>query len=275
MFATHMEQDSGGSTSVARALSILEVLAERGTSASLAEIAEQTETPKATLHRLLATLQQRGYVSQDAATARYDLGVRYFETASRWARNLDLRKVALPAMHVLNERTGETVHLSVYDNGDAVYIEKIDGTRNVIPKSFVGRRCPATCVATGRALLAHSSVAEINRVLSLAVPKYTESTVTEPAEIAALLARIREQGYATNRCNFRDEVSGIAAPIQDHTGAVVAAVGICLPDYRFVDERVDALVAEVRGAAERIEHELGVAADAFVTDAAAQYVTAP
>lgn len=269
MFTTAMERNSNSGHSVARALDILEVLAARGRPATLAELAEVTEAPKATLHRLLATLQSRGYVAQDAATSRYDLGVRYFETASRWARNLDVRKAALPAMKSLNEATGETVHLSVYDNGDAVYIEKIDGTRNVIPKSFVGRRCPATCVATGRVLLAHSSVQEINRVLSLPMPQYTERTVTDPAEIAALLATVREQGFATNHGNFRDEVGGLAAPIRDHTGAVIAAVGICLPEYRFVEDRFDQLRTSVMEAARTVQRELGAEADSLVIEATA------
>lgn len=83
-----------------------------------------------------------------------------------------------------------------------------------------------------------------------------------------MLAIIREQGYATNHGNFRDEVGGLAAPIRDHTGAVVAAVGICLPEYRFVDDRVDELRAAVLDASRSAQHELGAAADIRVADAA-------
>lgn len=83
-----------------------------------------------------------------------------------WVQNLDMRAVAAPLLAQLNEETGETIHLAVYDHGDVVYIEKLESRQPVVAKSYVGRRCPATCVATGRALLAFEPAEEIERVLT-------------------------------------------------------------------------------------------------------------
>jgi DNA-binding IclR family transcriptional regulator len=239
-----MEQGSNfeaGSAQLDRALDILELLARSGGPEGLTEIARRVGGPKATIHRLLATLQARGYVSQDPRTSRYSAGVRCFELGSMWAQNLDLRAVAAPHLAWLNDRTGETVHLAVYDHGDVVYVDKLESPHPVVAKSYVGRRCPATCVATGRALLAYQPAEEINEILAGPLPAYTEKSLTDAAGVRRLLEQIRRDGFAVNRGSYRDGVGGVAAPIRDHTAGVVASVGVCLPEHRFGPDRFDLL----------------------------------
>jgi DNA-binding IclR family transcriptional regulator len=256
----NMEQRSksaDGSVQLERGLDILEFLAGVGAPQGLTDIAAHVGGPKATVHRLLATLQQRGYVTQDPHTARYSAGVRCFELGSLWARNLDLRSIASPYLSELNESTGETVHLAVYDHGDVVYVDKLDCRHPVVAVSHVGRRCPATCVATGRALLAFQSGDEIDQVLSGPLPAYTERSTTDPAKLRELLEQVRREGYGVNRGSYRNGVGGLAAPIRDHTGQVVASVGVCLPEQRFGDDRFPALHAATVEAAVNISVALG------------------
>ncbi|MCU1605818.1 MAG: IclR family transcriptional regulator [Modestobacter sp.] len=236
-----MEHGSGLQSSVLRTLDILEALTRSGATMTLADLAAQTATPKGTLHRLLQSLQSRGYVTQDGVTGRYAAGLRCFELGSLWAQNLDLRSTAAPFLARLNVATRETVHLGVYEHGDVVYIDRLESPQQVIAKSYVGRRCPATCVATGRVLLAFSDLAEIDRVLGEPLPAYTAHSITDRDELAAMLNAVRADGFGVNRCSYRDEVSGIAAPIRDHTGRVVASVGLCLPDHRLGGDRVELL----------------------------------
>jgi DNA-binding IclR family transcriptional regulator len=245
------------SASVLRALDVLEALTGSGSAMTLSDLAAEIDTPKATLHRLLQTLQVRGYVTQDAGNGRYAAGLRCFELGSLWALNLDLRAVAAPFLAQLNASTRETVHLGVYEQGDVVYIDRLESPQQVIAKSYVGRRCPATCVATGRVLLAYSDRVEIERVLSEPLPAYTEHSITDRDQLFAMLADIRATGHGLNRCSYRDEVSGIAAPIRDHTGRVVASVGLCLPDHRFVGERVALLREATVASAQEISRALG------------------
>jgi DNA-binding IclR family transcriptional regulator len=255
-----MEQQSSieaGSAQLERGLSILEFLTRSGSPRALSEIAGQVGGPKATVHRLLSTLLTRGYVTQDRRTALYSAGVRCFELGSLWARNLDLRSQAGPYLAQLNETTGEIVHLAVYDHGEVVYVEKLESRHDVVPKSFVGRRCPATCVATGRALLAFQPAEEIDDVLSRPLPAYTASSPTDPQEVRDLLSQVRARGWAENRGTYRDEVGGLAAPIRDHTGRVIAAVGVCLPLQRFGKSSVPALRDATVDTAVRISAALG------------------
>jgi DNA-binding IclR family transcriptional regulator len=252
-----MEHDSGLNASVLKSLDILETLARSGVAMTLGDLSAATTTPKASLHRLLQTLQSRGYVTQDGQTGPYAVGVRCFELGSMWAQNLDVRAIAAPYLAHLNAVSQETVHLGVYEHGDVVYVDRLESPQQVVAKSYVGRRCPATCVATGRVLLAYSDQAEIDRVLSEPLPTFTSRSITDPGRLSAMLTGIRVNGYGVNRCSYRDDVSGIAAPIRDHTGRVIASVGLCLPDHRFLDERFDLLRDATVQAAVDISRALG------------------
>ena len=238
-----MEQgsNSAGSAQLERSLDILEFLAQAGSPRTLAEVMAAVDGPKATVHRLLTTLRSRGYVMQDAQTSRYSAGVRCFELGSMWAQSLDMRATAGPHLAALNEETGETVHLAVYDHGDVVYVDKLESRHPVVAKSYVGRRCPASCVATGRALLAFQARVEIDSVLASPLPAYTKDSITDPRELDALLAGVRRDGYGVNHGSYRDGVGGVAAPVRDHTGRVIASVGVCLPEHRFGPDRFDDL----------------------------------
>ncbi len=240
-----------------RALDILECLTYAGQPRSLGEIASKVAIPKATAHRLLSAFVTRGYAIQDARSGQYMAGLRCFELGSVWINSLDLRRVALPHLQYLNEISRETVHLAVYDRGDAVYIEKLESTQPVVVKSFVGRRCAAFCVAAGRALLAHQPASEIDHVLASSLPRFTSNTIVEPKALRDLLSKIRTDGFAVNHGCFRDGVGGIAVPVRDHTGGAVASVGLCLPEQRFGSDRLVELRNETFLAAQSISTQLG------------------
>ncbi|MFB9745544.1 IclR family transcriptional regulator [Pseudonocardia sulfidoxydans] len=248
-----------------RALNVLEHLVTRGQPEQLADIAAQTAIPKGTLHRILQTLQARGYVAQER-DGRYAAGIRCFELGSLWAQNLDMRMVAAPHLLALNEDTKETVHLGVYEQGDVIYIDKLESPHQVVARTYVGRRCPATCVATGRVLLAYSDAYEIDRVLAEPLPAYTEDSITDATELRDLLAEVRRTGYAVNHGSYRHEVGGIAGPVRDYTGRVVASVGLCMPEHRFGPERFDDLRSRVLAAAAAVTTALGGAVLAPATN---------
>lgn len=253
-------QKADATNPVSRTLDVLERLTGSDRPLSFTELCAMTGTPKATMNRTLGTLQARGYISTDRATGLYTAGIKCFELGSLWARNLDIREAAALSLEALNQKSQETVHLGIYDAGDVIYVEKLESPHQVVAKSHVGRRCPATAVATGRVLLASQDKNEIDRVLAGPLEKYTPDTLTDPEQLRDMLTAARQEGYAVNRCNYRPGVSGVAAPIRDHTGAVVAAVGICLPDYRFTPDRFPELQEWTMNAAADISLALGMPA---------------
>ncbi len=262
------DRGAGESGQLHRALDILEYLARSGTPCGLTEVADAVKGPKSTVHRLLGTMHSRGYVAQDQRSLAYSVGLRCFELGSLWAQNFDLRQVAAPHLRRLNEATGETTHLAVYDHGDAVYIDKIESSQPIVAKSHVGRRCPAAFVATGRALLAFQPLDEIRTQLALPLPRYTEHSVVDPGEVQAMLVTARRKGYAVNHGSYRAGVGGIAAPVRDYTGAVVAAVGLCLPEQRFGPDRFDDLRHHTVTAAVAISAALGGPSQLLVSGSA-------
>lgn len=251
-----MESESKQSQStVARLFDVLETLAGAPHPMTLAELGDATEIPKASLHRILQLVQARGYVTQEDQGGRYAAGIRCFELGAMWAENLDIRATAAPHLQALNQLTQETVHLGVYEHGDVVYVDRLESPLQVVAKTYIGRRSPATQVSTGRALLAYRETSEIERVLAGPLPAYTDLTVTDPDELRQILTTVREDGYAINLGNYRTEVCGVAAPVRDHTGGVVAAIGICTPLHRFGDDRI----GELRDAAVRTAVEISTA----------------
>lgn len=244
------------SKAVELALDVLESLGRRGVPTRLTELADELDQPKATMYRALATLQQRGYVGQ-LPDERYRLDIRCLELGAHAADALDLRDVARPELEALNELTQENVHLALYAGGDVVYVDVVVSPQPVAPKSRIGTRAPSTSVATGRALLAFQSPAEVDRVLQGPLEPYTPATITDPSAMRDLLERVRQEGVATNEGSWREGVCGVAAPIRDHTSVIVASVGCCVPDVRFSPERREELANAVTATADRISRRIG------------------
>lgn len=244
------------SKTVHLAIDALELLASRGVAMRLTEVAHELDQPKATAHRTLAALEERGYLVQ-LPDQRYRLGLRCLELGAASAQTLDLRAVAREELEALNRDTQENVHLAMYERGDVVYIDVVDSPLPVAPRSRVGTRAPATAVSTGRAVLAFQSPAEIDRVLAEPLVGHTPHSITDPAALRELLERVRAEGVATNTGSWRDGVCGLAAPIHDHTGVVVASVGCCVPELRFGSTRRDDLRERVVEAAARVSRQLG------------------
>jgi DNA-binding IclR family transcriptional regulator len=157
-----------------------------------------------------------------------------------------------PAMEALLARSRETVHLSVLDEDDVVYVHKLESPEPVRAYSQVGGRAPAYCVATGKAMLAFTSEVMLG-ALAKSLKRYTPRTIVEPEEFLREMHRIRLQGYAVNRGEWRESVCGVAAPIRDPSGQVIAAIGISGPAERLRPARFKVLGQQMIAAAAAIE----------------------
>lgn len=238
------------------ALDVLETLGRRGAPSRLTDVADELKQAKATVFRALDTLEHRGYVAQ-VSDGRYRLGVRCLELGAYAIEAIGLEDVARPELEKLNEATRENVHLGLYAQGDVVYIDVVESSQPVAPKSRVGTRAPATAVATGRALLAFQRPTEVNRVLAQPLQQYTPASITDPAALRGILDEIQAGAPAVNHGSWRDGVCGVAAPIRDYSSVVVASIGCCLPESRFTPERQEQLAEFVAVAADRISKRLG------------------
>lgn len=244
-------------TTVVKGLKVIEALAAAGGPANLSDIARTTAMTKSNAHRLLKTLEDCGWVRRDPATRSYALTLRLWSLGSRVLDGMDLRAVAAPHLRALAEATGESVHLSVLENGEAVYIDRAESAEIVRAYIRVGDRAPAWAVATGRAMLAFEPEPVIAAALSR-LEAFTPNTPADPAGLRRKLAEAAETGVALTFGEWKAGVIGIAAPVMGADRRPLAGVGIAGPEARMQAADRAAQIAAVRACAAAIARDLGL-----------------
>lgn len=233
-----------------------EIIDIDGQSHTIEELAERVGLTRSNTHRTLQTLVHAGYVAKDEAGSGYRGTTRLFELAARQLARLDVRRVAAPAMRKLADKTGETVHLSILDGIDVVYIEKIDSLQPIRAYSMVGGRAPAYAVATGKALLAYQVDGYLDQFGDRIV-RHTPATVTSLPLLKDELRKVMRVGYAVNNGEWRAGVGGLAVTIFNLLDQPVAAVGISGPLERLTAKTMREFAPEVVECARDISRQLG------------------
>jgi DNA-binding IclR family transcriptional regulator len=239
-----------------KGLAVLEALAAAGEDLTLTEVAHRLKESRTAVFRLLRTLQERGYVQQDAGSKRYRLGLGAWEVGSRALRRTGLVEAAQPVLKWLAQVTGETSLLSVLRDNDVLYLDVVHGSSPLRVCLEPGSWAPAYATASGKTILAHHP-ARLPQALSGELRQLTPKTITQPSRLRRLLAEVRRAGVATNREEHREGIASLAAPIFDARGECVAAVGLAGPAMRFTDENLEELTRHVRKAAHEISAKLG------------------
>lgn len=239
-----------------KGLVLLEAMANNEKSSGVTDLATQLSLGKSNVHRLLQGLVHQGFARKEPETGRYELTMKLWELGAKVFQRLDLRREALSYMQLLAEETQETVHLSILDGIEVLYLEKIDSPQPVRAYTSVGGRAPAACVATGKVLLAWASESTIAHAAEK-LHRYTPRSIISAEELHRQLQRIRTIGYAVNTGEWREQVIGVAAPLRDATGAVVGALGISGPAERITDTVISDSVPRLIELATSISARLG------------------
>ena len=213
--------------SVGRALTLLEIFAGQNRELSLTEVSKLSGWPKSTVYGLLSTLRDYHMIDQSPESGHYYLGIRLFELGNLVARSWSIRTIALPAMQQLNQQCGEMVQLAAEDNGDVLYIEKLDSTRLLRIVSEIGARLPMHCSGLGKVLLAHKTASEVKWILSQkGLKRWTSKTITDPGILERELAEIRSQGYGVDDGEIMEGLRCVAVPIFDKDRKVRYAISV-------------------------------------------------
>jgi len=242
--------------SVDRAVMILERLCHGPV--ALSALARELGLNKSTLHGLLQTLARHAYVQQEEETGRYRLGHRVLALGTAFLEHCDLREAAAPYLRRLAEEHGETVHLVVMDDGQVVYVDKIDSPQSIRMVSRIGRRLPAHCTGVGKAILAFLPR---ERMLSIVrkrgLTRFTDHTITTMEDLAAELARIREEGVAYDREEIEEGLCCVAVPIIGYGQEPVGAMSVAGPAWRMTGEKAAAIAVSLKEAAREISRRMG------------------
>ncbi|GAA4239615.1 IclR family transcriptional regulator [Actinomadura meridiana] len=243
------------SQSLGRALAILRELGEgpRG----LDELAAKVGVHKTTVLRLLRTMEDERFVHR-GADHRFHLGSRLFALAGAALEQRGVRDVAAPHLARLNDATGQTVHLGVYEGGNVIYLDKYDSRHAIRMYSRVGLSMPLHATAIAKVLLADLPEPRRRRVAEeIEYTRFTEYTITGAAELLTELSRVAERGYALDDAEHETFIRCVAAPVRDATGRVVAAVSISVPEVLLNRDEVLALLPDLLDTVHAISTDCG------------------
>ncbi|MGM0409965.1 MAG: IclR family transcriptional regulator [Bacillota bacterium] len=243
--------------SVDKTLNILEKLVQSENSLGVTEISNSLGLHKSTVHRLLSTLEYRGYVKKDKNN-RYSVGIKLLEIGSKSLNKSDIRNEIKPYLEELKNETKETIHLGILDNYEVIYIDKVESPKTIRMYSSIGKRAPVHCTGLGKCLIAFSNQNYIDDFLqNTNLKKYTQNTITEKGKFRQHLSIIREQGYSIDNEEHETDIRCISGPIFNHKGAIIAAFSISGPANRMTLERIKKLKSLVLNYSKNISAVFG------------------
>lgn len=225
--------------SAARGLDVLEAMAKHGRPMSASEIAAAVNVPRPTTFRILATLQERGWVYKEGLS--YGLGFKCFNLGANSGAGLEIRTQAIPFLVELRDKTLLNTQIAKMENWKVVYLERILARNlKVSTPSRAGSILPAHCTALGKILLSAKDMEQVSDwATKNGLERFTDSTICRVPNLMAEISRIRERGYAIEEGEREPEISCIAAPIRDFSGKIIAALSISGTRDRFPKDLID------------------------------------
>lgn len=243
--------------SIERAIRLLEAFSPAQPRLSLTDLARRLDLPKSTVHNILKTLANHGYVERVEGD-RYALGTAPIVLAQAARVSVELRDRAAPLLRELADGSRETVYLTSFEGDHVLYVYAIETRSRLLARSALGDRGPMHCTSVGKAVLAElddDAVAEI--VARRGLPSFTAHTITSPEDLAAELERTRARGHAVDAQEHELGTYCLGAAIRDGRGQVIGACSLSGRDPRIVDARLEELVTPLLFTAQEISRRMG------------------
>ncbi len=238
------------------ATKVITFLANSESEVGISEISRGVNLNKNMVFRILNSLEKEGWVYCE--NQKYSLTLLPFKLASRSISKMVLNTAALPSLYKLHAETGESVYLGVLCGYKVMYLQHLDGVKDVRVAGRVGGEYDLYCSAPGKALLAYAEKSFIDEYTCEPLTKRTQNTIVDKALLNKELENIKTRGYATDCEEFGNGIACAAAPIFDYTGAVIGAIGCST----FVlnssaEETLKDVIPKVKAAAADISLKLG------------------
>lgn len=228
------------------------------------EVARLTGLSPSVCGRLMLAAKNQGLLLQNNESRNYSVGPKSLRWAEVYTTNLDIRNVALPVINELLLETKETISLYILDGDERLCVERMESAQNVRIVARIGRRLPLYAGSAGKLLLAYLPENRQADILSRTnFQPFTIKTITDVNALKEELRMIRKQGYAFSDGEWVEDAAGIAAPIFDMKGDVLAALTVSGPSFRFTKEKIRFFKNNVLKAAEHISRDLGYVGSAY------------
>lgn len=228
--AIDMPRTQGGESVLSRAVRIVEAFGPGDAALTVTEIARRSGLHIATASRLVEELTSFGWLQRDE-DRKVRIGVRMWEVVSRASPTLSLREAAMPVMEDLHAIVGHHTQLGVMEGDEVLFVERLTPPGAVINYTRIAGRLPLhASSSSGLLLLAYAPPAQQERIIARPLEVFTERTISSPSQLRSALAEVRRQGYAFLAGHIHPEATGIAVPVRDPAGKVVAALAVIVPN---------------------------------------------
>ncbi len=244
--------------SLDRAFDILEVISRaRHSGMTLTDIGKNLNLSKSTVHRLLASLKDRGYIEKDIANNMYRLGLGFIELSSVYLNNIEIKTEAEPYLQELSGLLQQTVFMAVMRDNKVVYIDKFEQHSSLRRYSIIGQSRPLYCTSLGKSLILDRTDKEIEEIVKdQTFEKLTEKTITTLEGLQKEIKISRERGWTADNEENEKRVSCIGAPIYDYRGSIIAAISVAW-NMDFQDRSFEELSPLVKETTAKISKRLG------------------
>jgi DNA-binding IclR family transcriptional regulator len=224
-----------------------------------AELSRRLGLPRASVFRILHTLEQTGFVERIGDGASYKLGLAVLRIGFEYLASMELTEHGRPVLDALRDATGLSSHLVVRDAREVVFVAKSAGRSALFNSVQVGARLPAHATVLGRVLMGGLDMGALSELYAgNELTAFTPRTPTSLAQLKKIIDETAAQGYGVSQGGFETGISTIAAPVFNDRHELIAAVSVTVPAQRVADNEIDGLIDEVRKAAaqltQRISH---------------------
>lgn len=244
--------------SIMKAFTIIEVLDEAGP-LSIGGLSEILAMDKSTVHRIINTIKDIGYVTQNPETKKYSNSIKLFEIGQNVISKTGLFEAARPYIELLSAETGESINLGIVRGNKIVYVDKKEGNSTIKVSIKIGTSIPMHCTGMGKAVLSHMNSNERENIINqIEYVKYAKNTSLDKETLLKRLDDCLKQGYSFDNEEYVDDLISFGAPIFNHRGDPIAAISISFPKSRYNENNQGGFYpALIKNAAENISKQMG------------------
>lgn len=247
------QTDQLRTSALEKAILVLSKLTESERAIGLAELAEEIDLPRQTIHRVLQQLTEAGLIIRAPQKDRYEIGPEMTRLSARALVSRNARAPVRAHLQELVELTGETCNVGVLDQDEIVYIERVESSSPLRLDLKTGSRVPVHCTSIGKLLVSEQHKNVRTRILKATpLQQFTEKTLTDPEALDAEFAAIRSQGYSFNNEEYVLGLTAIAVAIRDKDNKAVAGLAIHAPSTRMDRDKARSYVSGAVEVAKKI-----------------------
>ena len=250
----HADRSKGQIPTNMRLLLLIEEVARAGIPMAPSALADALKLPKPTVHRLLTTAEEEGFLQRDVDGRSFGPGQRLRHLAGNTLSSQRVRSERLFIMRALAEAVGETCNLAAPGRFGMVYLDRVETHWPLRIQLPVGTQVPFHCTASGKLYLSSLRREKLERLLgSLPLDRQTDQTITSPEKLIEEVAAVRSKGYSTDDEEFMEGMTAIGVPIKDTQGRLLTTLSIHAPIQRQSVASLIEVLTDLRGAADKLE----------------------